>query len=78
MGTLTCGHEPIADTRACAHCPTPDDWKDHAACASYEGDRELWFADGSHRGVKRARLIAYALFVCAACPVRPYCLQVGW
>lgn len=61
-------HRPIPGTTCCATCDAPTGWWKRAACV--HAPTELFYG-----GSSSDRL---AVRLCAACPVRPYCLEEGW
>ena len=55
----------------CPDCPRPDDWNKHAKCL--DADPELFYAEGDDfESIKKA------IKICMGCPIRGYCLEVGW
>lgn len=69
--TPPCDHEPIPNKIACAVCPPPLDWREHAACIST--DPEAFYPNQYDPGP-----LTQVLSICASCPVQPYCLEAGW
>ena len=68
--SASCGiHEAIPNTDVCPTCEPPDGWQTQALCA--QSDPELWFPE-NHQAP------GTALTVCNRCPVRAYCLELGW
>lgn len=66
-----CKHKAIQDTQICPECPRPDNWQKHAQCLDH--DPELWFAKQDET-IK----IKQAIKICVTCPVRGFCLEIGW
>ena len=67
----SCGHYPIPDSIACPTCPSPEDWRDEAACTTT--DPEAFFPTQYDPGP-----LTQVLAICGSCPVQPYCLEAGW
>jgi len=66
-----CQHRTIQDTQICPECPKPDNWTQHAQCLDH--DPELWFPQQDDFST-----INQAIKICVTCPVRGFCLEVGW
>lgn len=72
---LTCSHPLIPGTLACPVCDPPPDWQLAAACLTAGLDPDAWFPGHAAGDVA---LGPRAERVCCGCPVRPYCLELGW
>jgi len=66
-----CHHDPIEGTGICPTCPLPDDWQNSARCL--DADPELFFPEADDRPT-----INQAIKICMSCPVRGFCLEIGW
>lgn len=66
-----CHHKPIEGTAICATCPRPDDWNQHARCL--DANPEIFYPEQDD-----FKTIDQAIRLCMSCPVRGFCLEVGW
>jgi hypothetical protein len=67
-----CSHPVIEGTKICSEgCPAPDDFQQYAKCLDH--DPELFFCEADDAiGIKRA------IRICLSCPIRGFCLELGW
>lgn len=66
-----CGHDDhyaLPNSECCISCDAPPGWMKRAACGDY--DNEVFFGGAVATRVARS--------ICARCPMRPYCLELGW
>jgi hypothetical protein len=66
-----CNHAPIKGTKICPTCPKPDNWEGHAQCLDHSP--ELWYANEDDKITNKQ-----AIKICMTCPVRGFCLEIGW
>ena len=66
-----CTHPNLGHTPICGTCEPPIEWTSHAKCR--EHDPDLWYADDSQVFLQKR-----AIRICNSCPVKGYCLEIGW
>jgi hypothetical protein len=66
-----CNHKAIESTQICPTCPRPVDWWQSAKCLDH--DPEIWFSPEDEKDTMKQ-----AIRICLTCPVRGYCLEIGW
>lgn len=67
-----CHHKTIEGTQICGEgCPKPDDWQNFAKCLDV--DPELFYCEADD-----VENIKKAVRICMSCPIRGFCLEVGW
>ena len=66
-----CEHPKLSKTEVCESCPAPFGWTDLALCA-YE-QLDLMYPDETD-----IDSIIKCKSICSKCPVRGFCLELGW
>jgi len=66
-----CAHRPLNKTQVCGTCEPPPGWQHHALCTLGPFD-EMYPIDQDEIAIIKCKTI------CARCPVRGYCLELGW
>jgi len=66
-----CAHKKLSRAQICETCEAPQGWTEHALCAL--GDPDYLYPEESDPvQVLRAKKI------CSNCPVKGFCLELGW
>lgn len=67
-----CKHPVIDGTEICSEgCIAPDDFQIHAKCLDH--DPELFYCEADD-----VIQIKRAIRICLSCPIRGFCLELGW
>lgn len=66
-----CNHPKIKSSQICATCEAPKEWESLAQCLLVEPD--LLFPEETELD-----RVLYAKKICSNCPVKGFCLELGW
>jgi WhiB family transcriptional regulator, redox-sensing transcriptional regulator len=71
MNLKDCAHKKLAKTQVCATCTAPKGWEHFAQCTIQNLD--AMYPDDSN-----VIAVAKAKRICSNCPVKGFCLELGW
>ena len=66
-----CAHPNLSKTQICGTCEAPIEWQHHGLCNL--SDPDLMFPDETN-----IIEVTTAKEICRHCPVKGYCLELGW
>lgn len=66
-----CAHQNLNKSQICGTCEPPKDWQHLAQCTL--GDPDLLYPEESLEDQ-----VATAKKICSNCPVKGFCLELGW
>ena len=71
MNLKDCNHAKLNKSEVCATCPAPFGWTQHALCV-YEKLDKMYPEESDIDSIVECKTL------CSNCPVRGFCLELGW